>query len=169
MSPKHPHFHIRELRGIIGHIIQDEDFRKLQAHRQHIFFNRYEHLLNAAFFAYQLARFFRADIEVCTLAGLLHDYHFTELKSYSHAVIAAKNARRFEVSEEVIEIVRSHMYPLGRSKIKRAHGRNFWVVKLADFSAAFFEITYSIVFLQFQHKRMKLKRTHLLMEMVGEE
>lgn len=169
MSPKHPHFHIRELRLIIGYIIVDEDFRKLENHRQHIFFNRYEHLLNAAFFAYQLARFFRADIQVCTLAGLLHDYHFTTLKSYSHAVIAAKNAVRFWVDEEVIEIVRSHMYPLGRSKIKRAHGRNFWVVKLADFSAAFFEISYSILFLQFQHDRMKLKRTHLLMEIVGEE
>ena len=169
MSPKHPHFHIRELRGIIGHIINDEDFRKLQSHRHHMFFNRYEHLLNASFFAYQLARLFRADLEVCALAGLLHDYHFTTLKSYSHAVIAAKNAARFNVSDEVIEIVRSHMYPLGRSKIVRAKGRNFWVVKLADFSAAFFEISYSIIFLQFQHDKIKLKRTHLLMEMVGED
>lgn len=111
MSPKHPHFHIGELRAIIGHIINDTDFRKLQAHRHHMFFNRYEHLLNASFFAYQLARLFRADLEVCALAGLLHDYHFTRLKSYSHAVIAAKNAERFMVSEEVVEIVRSHMYP----------------------------------------------------------
>lgn len=95
MSPEHPHFHIKELRGIIGHIINDEDFRKLQNHRHHMFFNRYEHLLNASFFAYQLARLFRADLEVCALAGLLHDYHFTTLKSYSHAVIAAKNAARF--------------------------------------------------------------------------
>lgn len=169
MSPKHPHFHIRELRAIIGHIINDEDFRKLQHHRQHMFFNRYEHLLNASFFAYQLARLFRADLEVCALAGLLHDYHFTRLKSYSHAVIAAKNAERFMVSEEVVEIVRSHMYPLGRSKMERARGRNFWVVKLADFSAAFFEVSYSVLFLQFQHRRIKLKRTHLLMEMVGED
>lgn len=68
MSSKHPHFHIRELRGIIGHIINDEDFKKLQAHRHHMFFNRYEHLLNASFFAYQLARLFRADLEVCALA-----------------------------------------------------------------------------------------------------
>ncbi|EKD30381.1 MAG: hypothetical protein ACD_78C00071G0002 [uncultured bacterium (gcode 4)] len=169
MSSKHPHFHIRELRTIIGHIINDEDFKKLQAHRHHMFFNRYEHLLNASFFAYQLARLFRADLEVCALAWLLHDYHFTTLKSYSHAVIAAKNAERFLVTEEVVEIVRSHMYPLGRSKIKRACGRNFWVVKIADFSAAFFEISYSIVFLQFQHNRIKLKRSKLLMEMVGEE
>ncbi len=72
------------------------------------------------------------------------------------------------MDEEVIEIIRSHMYPLGRSKIKRAKGRNFWVVKIADFSAAFFEISYSILFLQFQHDRIKLKRTKLLMEMVGE-
>ena len=73
------------------------------------------------------------------------------------------------MSDEVIEIVRSHMYPLGYSKIDRAHGRNFWVVKIADFSAAFFEISYSILFLQFQHDKIKLKRTHILMEMVDEE
>jgi hypothetical protein len=61
------------------------------------------------------------------------------------------------------------MYPLGRSKIKRAKGLNFWVVKIADFSAAFFEISYSIVTFQFQPDTLKLKRTILLMEMVGEE
>lgn len=67
-SKKEKHFHIKELLGIIGHIIRDEDFKKLQNHRHHLFFNRYEHLMNAAFFSYQLARLFRADIETCTLA-----------------------------------------------------------------------------------------------------
>ena len=52
MSKKHKHFHIQELRGIIGHIVNDEDFRKLQSHRHHMFFNRYEHLLHHFFFSY---------------------------------------------------------------------------------------------------------------------
>lgn len=107
-------------------------------------------------------------METCILAGLLHDYHFTRLKSYSHALIAAENAEKFGVSEEVIEIIRSHMYPLGRSKVIRAKGRNFWVVKMADISAMLFEITYSILFLSFKHNRIKLKRTKLLLEMLDD-
>lgn len=105
-------------------------------------------------------------METCALAGLLHDYHFTTLKSYSHAIIAAKNAARFEVSEEVIEIVRSHMYPLGRGKIDRAKGKNFWVVKVADFSAAIFEVSYSILSFSFHPQKIKMKRTILLLEML---
>lgn len=156
----------KEFLGFIGHIIEDEHFKWLQAHKHHIFFNRYEHLINASYLAYRLAKLVKADLETCALAGLLHDYHFTTLKSYSHAIIAAKNAARFEVSEEVIEIVRSHMYPLGRGKIDRAKGKNFWVVKVADFSAAIFEVSYSILSFSFHPQKIKMKRTILLLEML---
>lgn len=167
MSPKkHPHFHIKELLGIIRHIIDDTDFKELKKHRQHMFFNRYEHLINVSFFAYQLARLFRADIEVCTLAGLLHDYHFTKIRLHTHALISAENARRFLVSDEVIEIIQSHMYPFGRTKVKRPTGKNFWIVKVADFFAAAFEITYSVLFLSFSHKNIKLRRNKLLIKLL---
>lgn len=73
------------------------------------------------------------------------------------------------MNNEVLEIVRSHMYPFGRSKIVRARGLNFWVLKIADFSAAFFEISYSILFLQFQHDTIKLKRSKILLQMLADE
>lgn len=152
-----------EILSIIGPIIYDEDFSRLQEHRHHIFFNRYEHLMNASIIAYRIAKFFRADIETCVLAGLLHDYHFTTLKSYSHAIIAAKNAKRFGVSQEVVDIVKCHMYPLGRGKIERVRNKNFWVVKAADTIAATVEISYSIIFMKFSHRDIKMKRTKLLL------
>jgi HD superfamily phosphodiesterase len=65
---KSSHFHIKEFLDIIKHIIDDNDFKKLKKYRQHMFFNRYEHLINVSFFAYQLSRLFHADIQVCTLA-----------------------------------------------------------------------------------------------------
>lgn len=168
MSPqKHPHFHIKEFLGITKHIIDDTDFKELKKYRQHMFFNRYEHLINVSFFAYQLARLFRADIETCALAGILHDYHFiTKLRLNSHPMVAAENAQRFSVSEEVIEIVRFHMYPFGLAKNRRPRGKNFWIVKVADSFAALFEIIYSVLFLSFSHNKIKFRRNKLIIEML---
>jgi HD superfamily phosphodiesterase len=80
--------HLTELHknilDIIGEIINDEEFKKLKNHRHHVFFNRYEHLINASVISYKMAKLFKADIRTCTLAGVLHDYHFTKIKSYKH-------------------------------------------------------------------------------------
>jgi len=85
----------KDIFGIIGNIIQDDDFIRLKKIRHHVFFNRYEHSLNVAKMCYSMAIFFGADVETCTLAGLLHDYHHTYIKDSRHAVMAAKNAERF--------------------------------------------------------------------------
>jgi hypothetical protein len=70
------------------------------------------------------------------------------------------------VEDEVIEIIRSHMYPSGRRKIKCPHSKNFWIVKVADFFSAIFEIIYSILFLSFSHKNIKLRRNKLLIKLL---
>lgn len=58
------------------------------------------------------------------------------------------------------------MYPFGRTKIKRPTGKNFWIVKFADFFAMCFEIIYSILFLSFSHKNIKLRRNKLLIKLL---
>ena len=149
----------QELLSVIAHIIEDEESKQLLNFRQHFFFNRFEHSLNVSRLSYALAKIVKGDPYTCALAGMLHDYHFTNTKSYMHALYAAKNARKFGVSDEVIKIIESHMYPMGRKHVIRAKGRNFWVVKIADFTCATFEMIYSLFSFSYRYKeRIRLKK-----------
>ena len=48
----------KNILDIIAPVIRDEDFLRLKSIRHHIFFNRYEHLLNVAKMCYKMADFF---------------------------------------------------------------------------------------------------------------
>ncbi len=149
---------------IIWKILQDEEFLELKKHRHHLFFNRYEHLINAARIAFKLAKIFKADIQSCTLAGILHDFHFTRIKSYLHWVMAAENAKnKFDINEKVQLLIKSHMYPFGRKKVERIKWVDFWIVKFADFWSMCYEVWYSVLFLSFRWKdRIKLKKNRVI-------
>lgn len=163
-SQKKQEFHTNIL-AIIWDILKDEEFLELKKCRHHLFFNRYEHLLNASRIAYKLAKFFNADIDSCTLAWILHDFHFTRIKSYIHWIMAAENAKKFDINEKVQELIKSHMYPFGRSKVNRFKWLDFWIVKTADFWSMCYELFYSVVFLSFSWKnKIKLKKNRLLIE-----
>lgn len=162
-------FHL-DILDIIWEIINDEDFQKLKSIKQHVFFNRYEHLLNVSRLSYKIAKFFKADIETCTLAWVLHDYHFTKIKSYKHWIISAQNAEKFWVEDKVLEIIKSHMYPSGMKKMKRSRWKDFWIVKFADSFSALYEIIYSLLHLSFFWKnKIKIKKNKLLIELLQEE
>lgn len=151
--------------AIIWDILKDKDFESLLKFKHHLFFNRYEHLINVARIAHRLAKWLNADIHSCTLAWILHDFHNTHVKWHLHAIIAANNARKFKVNEKVLHIIRCHMYPFGRNKIKRFKWIDFWIVKVADFSAMCYEVFHSILFLSFKWKDIiKLKKNRLLIE-----
>lgn len=151
--------------AIIWHVLKDEEFNSLKKYRHHLFFNRYEHLINTSRLAYKLARIFKADIESCTLAWILHDFHKTKYKWYMHWVISAENAKKFNVSEKVLEIIRCHMYPFWRTKVPRYKWRDFWIVKISDFLSMCYELWYSLLFLSFKWKnKIKLKKNSALIE-----
>lgn len=153
--------------AIIWYILKDEEFIKLKKHRHHLFFNRYEHLINTSRLAYKLSKMFSANVETCTLAWILHDFHNTKIKWYKHWVISAENAKRFNVSEEVLQIIRCHMYPFWRTKVERFKGKDFRIVKTSDFISMFYEISYSILFLSFRWKnKIKLKKNSILLEKI---
>ncbi|MDD2565321.1 MAG: HD domain-containing protein [Candidatus Gracilibacteria bacterium] len=157
-------FH-QNILAIIGNILKDEEFIALKKHRHHLFFNRYEHLINTSRISYTLAKIFKADITSCTLAGILHDFHSTRIKGHMHGIIAANNSKKFEVNEKVLQIIRCHMYPFGRSKVERFKGVDFWIVKSADFFAMCYEISYSVLFLSFRGKnKVKLKKNNQLLK-----
>ncbi len=148
---------------IISPIIKHAEFEKMKNHRQHIFFTRYEHLLHTAWLAARIAKWVRADHQTCLLAGLLHDFHETNIKGHLHGVIAAENAAQFGVSEEVLMIIRAHMFPLGLGKVPTPWTRNFWVLKVADFSAATVELAVGLTSFTWTHGHIRFKKTRLLL------
>jgi uncharacterized protein len=155
----------KNILGIIWNILNDPDFIKLKNYRHHIFFNRYEHLINTSVLSYKIAKFLKADIHVCTLAWLLHDFHFTDIKSYKHWLIASYNAQKFLINQETSELIKSHMYPFWRKIIKTKKWKNFWVLKFADMFCAVYEIMYSVLFFSFKYKnKIKLKRNRTLLD-----
>lgn len=155
----------KDILSIIWNIINDEDFIKLKKCRHHLFFNRYEHLMNVSRITYKMAKFFKADIVSCTLAWILHDFHTTNIKWYKHWVIAAQNALKFDISEKVESLIKSHMYPFGRKYVERYKWIDFWIVKIADFFAMCQEVIYSIIFLSFKWKnKIKFKRNKKLLQ-----
>lgn len=149
---------------IIWHIIKDDHFKELRRIRHHMFFNRYEHLINTATLSYRFAKFFKADVSTCVIAAILHDFHFTTIKSPKHWILAAKNSEKFWVTEEIKNIICSHMYPLWIWNIVRPKWINFWIVTAADKIAAIYEITYCILNLKFNYKKIKFKKTKTLLE-----
>jgi len=158
----------QDILEIFSPIIQDEDFLKMKKIRHHIFFNRYEHSLNVAKMCHSMAKFFGADVKTCTLAWLLHDYHHTFIKDSRHAVLAAKNSERFEVNCSVLNIIKCHMYPLGRKMIQRVQWKNFWIVKFADSIAPLIEIGYSVLSLKLRYDDIiKFKTNQLLLELLS--
>lgn len=165
-SRKRQEFHDWIL-AIIWNILKDEEFIALKKHRHHLFFNRYEHLINTSRIAYKLSKIFKADIESCTLAWILHDFHDTRFMWPKHWLISANNAKKFNVSDKVLQLIKCHMYPFWRSKIPRYRWKDFWILKSSDFLAMCYEFSYSILFLSFKWKnKIKLKKNSVLLEKI---
>jgi putative nucleotidyltransferase with HDIG domain len=148
---------------IISPIIQDEAFEKMKHYRQHMFFTRFEHLIHTAWLCERIAKWVWADHDTCVLAWLLHDFHETDIRGYEHGVIAAENAKKYGVSEEVLAMIRAHMFPLGLGKVPTPWTKNFWVLKVADFSAATVEYLVGLVSLSWNHGHIRFKKTHDLL------
>ena len=127
-------------------IINDNEFKKLKIYKQHQFTNRYDHSIAVAKMAEYFAGLIHADKEKAYRAGLLHDFFFydwhddklPENHVFYHPKVAAENAKKFSLSEEELDAIRSHMWPLGplpKSKIA-------WCVTIADKICALEEACY---------------------------
>jgi HD superfamily phosphodiesterase len=147
-----------ELARMIVPFVTDERFVRLRKHRQHVFFNRYEHLIHTASLCFRIAKLTGADVEVCVLSGLLHDFHETRHKNHRHALAAAENATSAGMRDErVLSNIRAHMFPFGFGEIAVPKTREFAVLKVADFIAATVELCYG--FLQ-NAVRLSFRKPH---------
>jgi HD superfamily phosphodiesterase len=153
-----------ELAKIIAPFVSHERFERLKKHRQHLFFNRYEHLIHTASLCYRIAKYSGADIETAVLSGLLHDFHETRVKGYEHGVEAAENARAIGLRNASADaIIRAHMFPLGFGRVSVPMNREYAVLKTADLIAATVEVAYGLVHgvwkFSFTHVSMKFRAT----------
>lgn len=163
-----------QLAKIIAPFVAHERFDKLKKHRHHVFFNRHEHLIHTASLCYRFAKFVRADVETCVLAGLLHDFHETRVKGYEHGLEAARNAASVGLQNELaLDIIRAHMYPLGYGKVKLPKCREFFVLKAADVFAATVEFAYgfaqSAAVLSTNHTRVRFAETRDMLVRIAAE
>lgn len=73
--------------------------------------------------------------------------------------MAAHNSSRFDVSEEVLAMVRAHMFPLGFGKVKTPFTKNFLVLKVADFSAATVEVIFGFLSFSWKHGKIRFEKS----------
>lgn len=163
-----------ELSKIIAPYVSHERFSKLRRHRHHLFFNRHEHLIHTASLCLRLAKLFRADVETCVLAGLLHDFHETRVKGYEHGLESARNARKVGLRNlHAISIIEAHMFPLGFGKVSVPKTREFAVLKIADALAAITEVAYgalhSVAVRSIAHSRIRFEETRDILVRISRE
>lgn len=159
--PIHDHFFLEIARPILEH----SEFQKLKGIRHH-HGSVYEHCLKVSYLAYRIAIKFRLDVVSTIRGALLHDFYLYKFKkrenknilaegyrhSRNHPKIAKENALKyFQLNEKEIDIILSHMFPVGLPKTPEA-----WVTTWADKFLAIAE--YSVRALSFASRLNPAKR-----------
>ena len=111
-----------EVNQLIKEIALSDEAREMKNYIQHTDISTYKHCMNVALVSFYIAKKYKVNVDYKTLVigGFLHDYflydwhmHGDKLHGYHHPHIAALNAQRdFDVDENVMKVIRSHMWPL---------------------------------------------------------
>jgi putative nucleotidyltransferase with HDIG domain len=82
-------------------------------------YNRLNHSIRIAYFAYKLSRIFHQDPSYCARAGLLHDIgystvspEFTKKNYFDHAQAGYRLLSRCNEPPIIREAIRTHMFPM---------------------------------------------------------
>ena len=135
-----------EFYEIISDIIKNTSFQKLNLHKHHYLYTRFEHSLSVSYYSYLICKFLKFDYISATRAGLLHDLFFYDCENkltrpkhhiHMHPKIALKNAENlFSLNSIEKDIIQKHMWPLTLSVPQY---RESFVVTLVDKFCAFKE------------------------------
>lgn len=122
--------HYRVFTNVAKDIIFSEPFQSLKKYVQHGDTSTFKHLLGVAYTAFMISEKLRlkTDVKDLIAGALLHDYvfydwhtHGDKLHGFHHPEIAANNAAKdFDVSENALSAIRSHMWPLTISKVPKS-------------------------------------------------
>ena len=112
-----------EFNELIKEIALSDEAREMKKYIQHTDVSTYKHCMNVALVSFYIAKKYKVknvDLKTLVIGGFLHDYFLYDwhmqgdkLHGYHHPHIAALNARRdFNVDENVMKVIKSHMWPL---------------------------------------------------------
>ena len=131
----------REYENIVHHILNNEDFKKMELIKHHDS-NRLDHSLKVSYYAYRVAKKLRLDYVQTARGGLLHDFFlertvdykkFTDklkLYTYKHPKDAVEMSKQhFDITPMEEDMIRSHMFPFDVSIPRYAES---WIVNLVD-------------------------------------
>ena len=131
----------QEYLNIINNIMENEEFKKMGDIKHHNT-TRLNHLLKVSYYSYKISKLLKLDYKSVAVGGLLHDFYIeqidecTKIKdkvklfSIEHPKEASNNARKlFELTEKEINIIETHMFPVGYKVPKYAES---WIVSFVD-------------------------------------
>lgn len=136
-----------EFFDIVNHILENEEFRKLDDIRHHGI-TRLNHCMRVAYYSYLITKFLRLNYVEVTEAALLHDFFTDELESKNmivslirHPYIALDNSKKyFNLSMIQEDIIKTHMFPVSLVPPKYIES---WIVDVIDDICAIYERFYS--------------------------
>lgn len=133
----------RSAEKLLEEMSADSRILQMKKYVQHGKVSTYDHCLRVAGLCCRLNRHMHlhADSDTMVQGAMLHDYYLYDWHQkddgthdwhgYIHAETASRNAERdFGVSEQVQEVIRSHMWPLNITRLPRS--REAWIVCIAD-------------------------------------
>lgn len=129
---------VKEYETYIADLLQHDDVQKLhEAQRHHFRRSRLEHSYAVGKLSFRLARIVHGNVSVAARAGFLHDWyhdlhpHFKRFRNpdMHHFRQSVEAAEKYGESPEVIQAIRTHMWPYGR---KAPRTREAWIVWMAD-------------------------------------
>jgi len=132
---------------LVSHILDDDDFKKLQNFLHHGV-SRYEHSLKVSYQAYKYAKKHNLNYKEVAVGGLLHDFFENTsdptmkerfITTFRHSNIAEYNAtKKFNVNQMEADIIGSHMFPINKRIPKY---KESWLVSLYDKKVCFSEFS----------------------------
>jgi putative nucleotidyltransferase with HDIG domain len=104
---------------------------------------RRDHCIRVGYLSFRLCKLLAGDARVCARAGVLHDigYDYREVnkplsQTFGHAKKGAAIAQKIGENPRVVEVIRTHMFPISGAP----RSREAFIVWMADKIDALFEI-----------------------------
>ncbi|MGQ9722770.1 MAG: HD domain-containing protein [Candidatus Jordarchaeum sp.] len=136
---------------VVEDLLDSEYLKGLERYPSHRFSSklvqeknrRRDHCIRVGYLSFYLCKLLGGDARICARAGVLHDVgydhqqvHKPLSQIFGHARKGATIAQRIGEHPRVVEVIKTHMYPIGGAP----RSREAFIVWIADKLDAFLEI-----------------------------